>query len=844
MLEKSPVRRLFCPTLPHGRQDSLPCGRHYGKMISQSLAGKKIAITGSTGFLGTALVERFLRTVPECHLVLIVRPTSKGATERVHKEVIRNDCFDKLRNSLGERFDSYVNERVSAIAGDVTSDGLNLTEQGRELLSQCDIIVHSAAAVSFDSPLDQAIEVNLLGPKRVCETLHTLGHPSRTLPHLVAVSTAYVAGYRRGESWERLLSENFFPPEATWQKEVAAAEHVRADINLKSRTVTNLKKFESLARSELGAAGAPLIARKQERIRQDWVDQQLVEIGKVRAHGLGWPDAYAYTKALGEIALSQVKGDLPVSIVRPSIIESAMSEPQPGWIRGFRMAEPVIISYARGLLNEFPGIPEGIIDVIPVDLVTAAIIAVCAKGKPDTKANSSIPIYQVASGSTNPLRYGSLVDIVQEWFSDNPLYDSYGQPISVPKWSFPGRGRVQRQLTRADTILESAEKISKALPFRNLASKLTTTIDAKRTQAQRALSYVELYGAYTETEAVFRVDNLLALYESLAEEDKKVFCFDPRVIDWDQYVRNVHLPSVVEHARARTSPGKRVSQSRRDRSLAQILNPERKIAAFDLENTLIASNVVEAYLWLSTEKLPLSERIRISSSLLAKAPRLLSLDMHDRGDFLRYFYRYYEGASLSDLTNKSQEMFSALLLARSFPEAIRRVRKHRELGHKTILITGALDFIVEPLAPLFDEVVSAQAQVANGILTGHLLRHPPTGEARAQIIDDYARSLGVSLEDCVSYADSSSDLPMLEVVGFPVAVNADPKLALMAERRGWHRETWRPSPGGSKPILALAPGPIDDESFSIQIREMAQRFQRLSKLASARWSARREKVER
>ena len=54
-----------------------------------------------------------------------------------------------------------------------------------------------------------------------------------------------------------------------------------------------------------------------------------------------------------------------MSVVRPAIIESAFSEPAPGWIRGFRMAEPVIISYARGLLKEFPGVPEGIIDVIP-----------------------------------------------------------------------------------------------------------------------------------------------------------------------------------------------------------------------------------------------------------------------------------------------------------------------------------------------------------------------------------------------------------------------------------------------------------------------------------------------
>ena len=133
---------------------------------------------------------------------------------------------------------------------------------------------------------------------------------------------------------------------------------------------------------------------------------------------------------------------MPVSIVRPSIIESAWAEPRPGWIRGFRMAEPVIISYARGLLKEFPGTPEGTIDVIPVDMVVAAIIAVAAAGPERAPA-----ITQVASGGINPLKYRTLVDNVSDFFTEHPLYDNEGQPIVVPEWSFPGRGRVQAQLT-------------------------------------------------------------------------------------------------------------------------------------------------------------------------------------------------------------------------------------------------------------------------------------------------------------------------------------------------------------------------------------------------------------
>ncbi|HBM56348.1 MAG TPA: hypothetical protein DD388_06925, partial [Acidimicrobiaceae bacterium] len=71
-------------------------------MIAESLARRRIAITGSTGFLGTALVERLLRTVPDCELVLIVRPGRRGAERRVSRDILHNDAFDRLRAELGK----------------------------------------------------------------------------------------------------------------------------------------------------------------------------------------------------------------------------------------------------------------------------------------------------------------------------------------------------------------------------------------------------------------------------------------------------------------------------------------------------------------------------------------------------------------------------------------------------------------------------------------------------------------------------------------------------------------------------------------------------------------------
>jgi HAD superfamily hydrolase (TIGR01490 family) len=791
--------------------------------ILAGLAGSRILVTGATGFLGTAVVERLLRSVPDCEVAVLVRPTRRlSAAERTAREIVRNDCFDRLRAEWGDDFRDRVERRLVAVSGDVSRDGLDLDDEGRVALASCDIVIHSAATVSFDAPLDTAVEVNLLGPSRVADAIGSVAarrreaHPGRQPTHLVTVSTAYVAGTHQGEATETLFTEAMRSGGRAWTHttvttdvditaEIDSSRRLRQDLEAESRRPGPLGRFTKAARSELGAAGTHLLAERAEKLRGDWVRKQLVEAGRARAQALGWPDAYAFTKALGERALVASHAHIPITVVRPSIIESALAEPRPGWIRGFRMAEPIIISYARGLLKEFPGVPEGVVDVIPVDLVVAAIVAVAATG-PDPEGAT---VYQVASSVRNPLRYGELVNLVQSWFTEHPLYDADGQPIVVPEWSFPGRGRVQRQLRRATTAFAMAERVLGVLPVRGDRADLASRIEEQHSRAERALGYVELYGAYSETEAHFGIDRLLALWERLAPGEQEAFCFDPAVIRWSYYVHDVHLPSVVDHARVRSTPARSTMVSRSDRAQRAILAPERHLAAFDLENTLIASNVVESYAWLASRHLPAGERVAFTARLLREAPALLALDRRDRGDFLRSFYRRYDGASAQLLRQDSWELFHQMLLTKSFPAGFARVRAHRALGHRTVLITGALDFVVEPLRPLFDEVVCASLGVDSaGRFTGRLDRRPPTGEARALVLAQYAADTGLDLGESVAYADSTSDLPLLECVGFPVAVNPEARLATVARRRGWHVEHWdKAGGGGGRGVLPM--GPLD-----------------------------------
>jgi hypothetical protein len=184
-------------------------------VIADALDGKRILVTGTTGFLGTALLERLLRCVPGCEVVLLVRPGRRTtAAQRVAREVLRNDAFDRLRDELGtEGYAAMTARRVRVVGGDVGTDGLGLDDAGRDALATCDVVIHSAATVAFDSPLDSAVEVNLLGPMRVAEAIAATGSPA----HLVAVSTCYVAGNRRGRAPELPVFDQPFTPDVSWR---------------------------------------------------------------------------------------------------------------------------------------------------------------------------------------------------------------------------------------------------------------------------------------------------------------------------------------------------------------------------------------------------------------------------------------------------------------------------------------------------------------------------------------------------------------------------------------------------------------------------------------------------
>ncbi|HET9722434.1 MAG TPA: HAD-IB family hydrolase [Actinomycetota bacterium] len=740
--------------------------------IVKALAGKRVLITGVTGFLGQAVAERLLLDFPDTQLVLLVRAQLGSSGRQRLESILARPAFNTLRESLGyDGLLALLDERVEVVEGDLAQ------EEPLAIPADVDVVVHCAATVSFDPPIDEGFQTNLFGALHFYESVLASG----ARPHLVHVSTAYVAGNRKG-----VIPEATLDHDVDWRTEAELALQARRDVEAASRKPEILDRFLAKARKEHSRAGPQSVADDAEDRRKAWVTKRLVNYGRARAQTLGWPDNYTFTKAMGERAVEELAAEhgVPLSIVRPSIIESALRHPFPGWIEGFKMADPIILAYGRGAIPEFPGIPEGIIDIIPADHVVNAMMAVAATPpEPERPA-----YYHVSSGARNPLQFMDLYRLVRGYFQTHPLPARGQGDVKVPEWVFPGSLNVERRLRNAERFVDVADKLVSHLPKSKRMRDLVDRVDRDRGRVEFIRRYSDLYGVYTEAEVIYTDDRTLGLWSSLTKGDQAKFPFDATDVDWHHYLVEVHCPAVTAGLRALSS--KRAKPKVRIREREQLI-----LALFDMEGTILPSNVVESYVWSRMADEPWDRWPVELASVFSRIPSYLLADRRDRGEFLRTFFRRFENASVEGVDRLIDEVVSEFMLQKVSAAAVRRVREHRQAGHRTIMITAAAEPFIRPLAPLFDVVIGAKLEERDGLYTGYLAEPPLVGEARGAWLRRYAEQEGADLKNSYAYADSHSDLALLRAVGNPVVVSPDAALLRVAKRRRWPIEDWRMSGG-------------------------------------------------
>ncbi|MCT1459500.1 HAD-IB family hydrolase [Aestuariimicrobium sp. p3-SID1156] len=746
-----------------------------GGPIRELLSGQKIALTGVTGFIGEQLLWKVLTELPETRVaVLVRRKGSLSARDRV-VNLLKKPIFASLRDEAGSP-QALCEQRVEVIEGDLP----HVPQLPRDI----DVLVHCAGDVSFDPPIDDAFRTNVVGTQALLERFIESATGSdgtlERVPHYVHISTAYTAGRRRGA-----IPEALHIHDVDYQVETQAAIDMGAHIQRRSRSAEQLAILRKQAELEHQQAGFLTTAADTERRRLEWVRRELVKAGTERARSLGWTDVYTFAKAMGERVVADVARDLRVSIVRPAIVESSLRDPHPGWIEGFKMADPIILSYARGELPEFPASPDSVLDIIPCDYVVNTIVAVCAT-QPEV---GHIEVYHASSGARNPLTFQNIYHQLRTYLAEKPFVRD-GKPAPLAEWKFPGHAPVERAIRLGEWGTRWGNRALRLAPRSQWTREMALRMDKQVDQLDFYRKYITLYGEYLQSQLHFVDDRTLALHNSLVEEDREVFGFDSADFSWDHYLREVHFPAILD-------PVQRLENARKRRegraTTYRALKPAERpvLAAFDLDGTVMATNVVETYLAARLPELSPLDRVLEVGGVLRRLPRYLGAERRDRSDFLRAVYRRFEGMRMEDLEQIVDTRLADFIADRTAPDAIARLEEHRAAGHTTVLLTGAARPFTRPLEKYFDIIVAAELSVdEQGVCTGFLQGPPMVGESRSAWLRHYAQLHEVDLRDCYAYADSHVDLPMLRAVGHPVAVSPDVGLLRAAKQRGWSIVDW------------------------------------------------------
>lgn len=493
--------------------------------LHNAFAGKRILITGCTGFLAKVVLEKLIRAIPDIgKVVLLIRSDRGGANarKRFDRDIATSSVFDTLRAERPEFLADFFENKVECVTGEVSEPNFGLsTLEFKELASRIDAVINSAASVNFREALDEALSINALSINNITSLTRMANAP------LIQVSTCYVNGFNQGEMMEQVVSP---------------ASRV-ATIERHASGYYDVAPMLEIFQGKIGAVKASTSNAKER-------DTRLTDLGIDEANHYGWNDTYTLTKWMGEQLAMQGMQGRSLTIVRPSIIESTLQEPVPGWIEGVKVADAIIVAYARGKTTFFPAKPDEVIDIVPADLVANSILLATAEAM---VAPSQHRVYQACTGSNNPILLGDVINHFQDESKRNwKKYDRlfYAQPTHE-----------FRMVSRAMFLLILSTLCAAANVWGMLRRMVglkgeTAAMDALRTTETLARTF----SFYTSPSYRFHNEKLMDLTQRFSTNDNACFPVDARLIDWPDYLCRIHMAGLNQYAlRRRRIPAVKVA---------------------------------------------------------------------------------------------------------------------------------------------------------------------------------------------------------------------------------------------------------------------------------------------
>jgi long-chain acyl-CoA synthetase len=508
--------------------------------VRETLANRHLLLIGVTGFIGKVWLVDLLENIPNIGKItlLIRRNRTTSAQRRFEKIVEESPTFDTLQERCGRKLGAFLREKVEVVEGDVSLPGLGLDEATQARLAKSlDLIVNSAGLTDFNPDLRDAVSSNVDSALHLLDFLRKTDHAG-----LMHLSTCYVVGMRDGRVTEE-LQDNYNPsnsPDFDAEREVESLRETirRIEARAESPELTKALRRQALGRSgDVTSAPAAELDGVLKRNRARWARNRLVRVGMRRAQHLGWPNTYTFTKSLGESILARRGRDLPIAIVRPSIVESSERSPFTGWNEGINTSGP--LSYLLGTnFRQLPSNERKCLDVIPVDMVCRGMTLIAA----GVTARRHARMYQLATSAINPVNMGRSIELTglahRKHYRTTQSVDSW---LKVKFESIPVSKQRYEQLSipRQKAVVSGINRMAITLGM-----KKPPLARAER-DLIRAEKLIELYEPFIlHNEHVFECENARLLSAALLPEDRPLFDFAPESIDWWDYWINIHIPAL------------------------------------------------------------------------------------------------------------------------------------------------------------------------------------------------------------------------------------------------------------------------------------------------------------
>jgi len=522
------------PIVRFGGQSQTP-----GFSVRQAFSGKHVMLIGVTGFIGKVWLANLLLDLPGVQRIylLIRRQKSNPAERRFEKMIEESPVFDPLFERYGDRLRDFLRRKIEVVEGDVTQPGLGLSsEQAHRLQKNLDLIVNSSGLTDFNPDLRDALATNTDAAVNILEFVRTSDHAG-----LLHLSTCYVAGEQDGRVGEKLVPDYNprglvdFDAEREWLALHELIKQARAQAE--SEEVTSGLRKQALAKEHAAKdlQGAALENQiRKNRVR--WLKTCLTEAGTRRAKELGWPNTYTFSKSLAESLIAKRGVGLPIAVVRPAIVETSVAKPFLGWNEGINTSAS--LSYLLGTyFRQLPSNESKRLDIIPVDAVCSGMTLIAAA----VMERRHDSLYQLATSVTNPCDMGRSIELtslahrkhyraqegLESWL--RLRFDAI--PVSKTRYN-----RMSAPAQKA--IVKSIQRIMSPLPLK------TPLVKAER-NLERVEKLIELFEPFILlNEHDFAAENIEKLSHSLMPEERNVFAYDTRSLDWWDYWINIHIPAL------------------------------------------------------------------------------------------------------------------------------------------------------------------------------------------------------------------------------------------------------------------------------------------------------------